>query len=105
MNVGLFGGSFDPSIADMWPWRKRPPSVSPAAVLFVPATCRLITETARTCFVHRYAMVALATQDEKQFVPSLLEAPAELRSAGTAKGPSLLRRTIRWIQFDDSSRR
>jgi nicotinate-nucleotide adenylyltransferase len=39
-----------------------------------------------TPFIHRYAMVALATQDEPGFVPSLLEAPpdaaAELRSAG-----------------------
>jgi nicotinate-nucleotide adenylyltransferase len=28
-----------------------------------------------TAFIHRYAMVALATQDEQRFVPSLLEAP------------------------------
>ncbi len=38
-----------------------------------------------TAFIHRYAMVALATQDERGFVPSLLEAgeaTAELRSAG-----------------------
>jgi nicotinate-nucleotide adenylyltransferase len=33
--------------------------------------------------MHRYAMVVLATADEKRFVASLLEAPAaELRSAG-----------------------
>jgi nicotinate-nucleotide adenylyltransferase len=31
-------------------------------------------------FMHRYAMVALATEDEKRFVPSMLEAP-ELNSA------------------------
>ena len=28
-----------------------------------------------TSYFHRYAMVALATMDEKAFVPSLLEAP------------------------------
>ena len=30
-----------------------------------------------TPFVHRYAMLALATEDEKGWVPSLLEAPAD----------------------------
>jgi nicotinate-nucleotide adenylyltransferase len=45
-----------------------------------------------TAFIHRYAMVALATQDERGFVPSLLEAPewpaAELRS-GRQPGAAL----------------
>jgi len=39
-----------------------------------------------TAFVHRYAMVVLATEEDKRFVPSLLEAPEETppsqRSAG-----------------------
>jgi nicotinate-nucleotide adenylyltransferase len=40
-----------------------------------------------TAFAQRYAMVALATEEEKRFVPSLLEGPeAELGSAGSGAG-------------------
>jgi len=88
MNVGLFGGSFDPihrgHVALAQAAAER---FSLRQVLFVPANVPPHKQKQPvTCFVHRYAMVALATQDEKQFVPSLLEAPAELRRAGTAKG-------------------
>jgi nicotinate-nucleotide adenylyltransferase len=87
MNVGLFGGSFDPihrghialaqSATERFGLRQ---------VLFVPAHVPPHKQKQPiTAFVHRYAMVALATQDEKQFVPSLLEAPAELCRAGPAK--------------------
>jgi nicotinate-nucleotide adenylyltransferase len=56
-------------------------------VLFVPANVPPHKQKQPlTAFLHRYAMVVLATQDERGFVPSLLEAPeltgAELRSAG-----------------------
>ncbi len=84
MNIGFFGGSFDPihrghlalaqTAAERFALRQ---------VLFVPANVPPHKQKQPvTAFVHRYAMVALATQDEKQFMPSLLEAPAELRSAG-----------------------
>jgi|SRR5882672_2219259 len=87
MNVGLFGGSFDPihrghlalaqAAAERFGLRQ---------VLFVPANVPPHKQKQPvTAFVHRYAMVALATQDEKQFVPSMLEAPPELRSTGPAK--------------------
>ncbi|MFY9559573.1 MAG: nicotinate (nicotinamide) nucleotide adenylyltransferase [Terriglobales bacterium] len=91
MNIGLFGGSFDPihrghlglakAAAERFGLRQ---------VLFVPANVPPHKQKQPvTAFVHRYAMVALATQDEKQFVASLLEAPAEagLRSAGTGQRP------------------
>ncbi|MBI1741427.1 MAG: nicotinate-nicotinamide nucleotide adenylyltransferase [Candidatus Koribacter versatilis] len=93
MNIGLFGGSFDPihrghlalaqAAAERFSLRQ---------VLFVPANVPPHKQKQPvTAFVHRYAMVALATQDEKQFVPSLLEAPAvagaELRSVGTGQRP------------------
>lgn len=87
MNIGLFGGSFDPihrghlalaqAAAERFELRQ---------LLFVPANVPPHKQKQPlTPFVHRFAMVVLATQDEKQFVPSMLEAPPEPRSAGPAK--------------------
>lgn len=88
MNIGFFGGSFDPihkghislasAAADRYGLRQ---------VLFVAANVPPHKQKHPvTPFAHRYAMVALATQDEKRFVPSLLEAPeVGLRPSGKAK--------------------
>lgn len=87
MNIGLFGGSFDPihrghlalarAAADRYSLRQ---------VLFVPVNSPPHKQKQPlTPFLHRYAMVALATQDEKRFVPSLLEAPAPPPSAKAAR--------------------
>jgi nicotinate-nucleotide adenylyltransferase len=76
MNIGLFGGSFDPihrghlalaqAAAERYSLRQ---------VLFVPANIPPHKQKQPlTPFIHRYAMVALATQDKKEFAPSLLEA-------------------------------
>lgn len=87
MNIGLFGGSFDPihrghlalaqAAADKYALRQ---------VLFVPANIPPHKQKQPlTAFVHRYAMVALATQSDKRFAASLLEAPefaADPRSTG-----------------------
>jgi nicotinate-nucleotide adenylyltransferase len=88
MNIGLFGGSFDPihrghiALAEAAAGR-----YSLRQVLFVPASVPPHKQKQPlTAFIHRYAMVALATQDERGFIPSLLEAPepttGELRSVG-----------------------
>ncbi len=77
MNIGLFGGSFDPihrghlalaqAAAERCDLRQ---------VLFVPANIPPHKQKQPlTAFIHRYTMVALATEDEKHFKPSLLEAP------------------------------
>ncbi|MFZ3343050.1 MAG: nicotinate-nucleotide adenylyltransferase, partial [Terriglobales bacterium] len=86
MNIGIFGGRFDPihrghislaaAAADRY---------SLGRVLFVPVNVPPHKERGDvTAFAHRYAMVALATADDKRFVPSLLEGPeAGLPSAGS----------------------
>src|SRR5438309_2205926 len=77
MNVALFGGTFDPihrgHLAIARAARER---FALQRIYFVPADVpphKL--KQPITGFEHRYAMVALATAEEKDFVPSLLEAP------------------------------
>jgi len=84
MNIGFFGGSFDPIHRGHVALAQAAASrYSLRQVLFVPANVPPHKQKdPRTAFIHRYAMVALATQEERGFVPSLLEAAAELRSAG-----------------------
>lgn len=79
MNIGLFGGSFDPvhrghiALA-----RAAAERFSLRRIWFVPANVPPHKQRhPMTPFVHRYAMLTLATQDEKGCVPSLLEAPAD----------------------------
>jgi len=87
MNIGFFGGSFDPIHRGHLALAQAAASRhSLRQVLFVPANFPPHKQKQPlTAFIHRYAMVALATQDERGFVPSLLEGAettAELRSAG-----------------------
>src|SRR6266536_2747728 len=74
MNIGLFGGSFDPihrgHLALVHAATER---FSLRQVLFVPANVPPHKQKHPvTAFVHRFAMVALATQDDKRWVPALL---------------------------------
>ncbi|MFY9644697.1 MAG: nicotinate-nucleotide adenylyltransferase [Terriglobales bacterium] len=77
MNIGLFGGTFDPihrghlalaqAAATRYALRQ---------VLFVPANVPPHKQDhPLSAFLHRYAMVTLATRDETKFLPSQLEAP------------------------------
>ncbi|MFZ0684812.1 MAG: nicotinate-nucleotide adenylyltransferase [Terriglobales bacterium] len=77
MNIGLFGGTFDPihrghlalaqAAATRYALRQ---------VLFVPANVPPHKQDhPLSAFLHRYAMVTLATRDEAKFLPSQLEAP------------------------------
>lgn len=77
MNIGLFGGTFDPihrgHIALAHAARER---CKLSRVLFVPANIPPHKQLwPLSDFAHRYAMIALATALDKDFVPSLLEAP------------------------------
>lgn len=79
MNIGLFGGTFDPihkghlalAVAAREPCQL-------GRIYFVPTNVPPHKTTQPVAsFFHRYAMTVLATEGEKTFVPSLLEAPSE----------------------------
>ena len=85
MNIALFGGTFDPvhrgHLALARAARER---FELGRILFVPANIPPHKQKQpTTSYFHRYAMVALATTGEKEFVPSLLEAPGvvDIRSS------------------------
>lgn len=90
MKIGLFGGTFDPihrgHIALAQAARAQ---FGLARILFVPAHIPPHKQKQPlSSFAQRYAMIALATEAEKSFIPSLLEAPPETVQAASAKtGP------------------
>jgi nicotinate-nucleotide adenylyltransferase len=86
MNIGLFGGTFDPihrgHLALARAARER---CNLSRILFVPANIPPHKQRQPlSAFPHRYAMIALATAQEKDFAPSVLEAPEEFE-AGVAR--------------------
>ena len=94
MNIGLFGGTFDPihrgHLALARAARER---CKLSRILFVPADVPPHKQLQPlSVFAHRYAMIALATAQEKDFVPSLLEAPEDFDGGRTeAKAETRLR--------------
>ena len=89
MNIGLFGGSFDPihhgHVALARAAKER---FELGRIHFVPANVPPHKQGQRLApYLHRYAMVVLATLGEKAFVPSLLEAP-ETVAGSRARGKS-----------------
>jgi len=85
MNIGLFGGTFDPihrgHLALARAARER---CNLSRILFVPANVPPHKQSQPLSgFPHRYAMMALATSQEKDFLPSLLEAPQDSDPAGS----------------------
>jgi nicotinate-nucleotide adenylyltransferase len=79
MNVAIFGGTFDPvhrghlNVA-----RAAQQAYNLGRIYFVPADIQPLKQRQPvTPYHHRYAMLALATRDEKTFIPSLVESPGE----------------------------
>jgi len=88
MNIGLFGGTFDPihrgHLALAVAARER---CKLSRILFVPANVPPHKQAQPLSeFAHRYAMIALATEQERAFEPSLLEAPEDCEGSGSSKG-------------------
>jgi len=86
MNIGLLGGTFDPihrghiALA-----RAAMEKCKLSRIYFVTAHVPPHKQSQPLSpFLHRYAMVALATEPEKAFIPSLLEAPEELPGGESA---------------------
>src|SRR5580704_1117857 len=87
MNIGLFGGTFDPihrgHLALARAARER---YKISRIYFVPANVPPHKQSQPlSAFAQRYAMLALATAQEKDFLPSLLEAPEECVPDGVPK--------------------
>src|ERR1051325_7346857 len=88
MNIGLFGGTFDPihngHIALARAAQER---FDLGRIYFVPAhTPPHKSHAPLANFYQRYAMVVLATMGDKTLVPSLLEAPDVVGAQTTGKG-------------------
>ena len=79
MNIGLFGGTFDPvHQGHLAVARAAAERFQLGKIYFIPASVPPHRKDERiTSFEHRYAMLALATVGDKRFLPSLAEAPAE----------------------------
>jgi nicotinate-nucleotide adenylyltransferase len=80
MNIGLFGGTFDPIHRGHLALAKAAREhYNLGRILFVPAHLPPHKQAQPlSAFPDRYAMIALATAQEKDCMPSLLEAPEEI---------------------------
>ncbi len=99
MNLALFGGTFDPiHRGHVVVARAAAAKFQLKQVLFVPADIpphKL--KTPITAYYHRYAMISLALAGEKDFVPSLLEAP-DLDHDSHDRRPSYSLETVRRVK-------
>jgi nicotinate-nucleotide adenylyltransferase len=79
MNIGLFGGTFDPvHRGHLALARAALERCKLHRIYFVPANIPPHKQKqSLSPFAHRFAMLTLATAEEKAFLPSLLEAPEE----------------------------
>jgi len=95
MNIGIFGGTFDPiHRGHLALARAAQERFSLRRIYFVPASVPPHKQHQQLApYLHRYAMVVLATIGEKSFIPSLLESDDGLpapsaRSKGKQTSPA-----------------
>jgi nicotinate-nucleotide adenylyltransferase len=100
MNIGLFGGTFDPvHRGHLALARAAMERCKLHRVCFVPAAVPPHKqERPLAPFAHRFAMLALATANEKVFVPSLLEAPQNGGKKDHAEKPNYSIDTVRRLK-------
>jgi nicotinate-nucleotide adenylyltransferase len=93
MNVAIFGGTFDPvHRGHLEVARAAQKIYQLGRIYFVPADIQPLKQhKSTTPYYHRYAMLALATRNEKTFSPSLMEAPGE----EVRRAPSFTIETVR----------
>lgn len=96
MNLALFGGTFDPiHRGHVVVARAAAAKFQLKQIWFVVADIPPHKQKIPiTAYDHRYAMVSLALAGEKDFVPSLLEAP-DFEHDGSARQPSYSLDTVR----------
>jgi nicotinate-nucleotide adenylyltransferase len=84
MNVALYGGTFDPvHLGHIAVARAAAERFRLRRIYFVPADIPPHKQDQPlTAYYHRYAMLALALQEEKKFEPSLLESPETIQAEG-----------------------
>lgn len=102
MNVALFGGSFDPvHRGHLAVARAAQRRYKLERIYFVPTSLQPLKQRQpAAAFAHRYAMLALATRNDKRFLPSLLEAPEETAS----EAPNYTVDTVRRFRAQWASR-
>lgn len=91
MNVAIYGGSFDPvHRGHLEVARAAASKFNLGRIYFVPADIQpLKAGNGVTPYYHRYAMLALALAGEKNFIPSLLEAPEVVQATGALASYSI----------------
>lgn len=99
MNIGLFGGTFDPvHRGHLALAREAMERCKLHRIYFVPANVPPHKQKQpMSPFAHRFAMLALATAEEKAFIPSLLEAPEE-GATGKKEKPNYTIDTVRKVK-------
>ena len=105
MNLGIFGGTFDPiHLGHTAMARVAAERFALSRVYFVPASVPPHKQQPFASYFDRFAMLALATSGEKGLVPSTLEAPSTRDDVVSGKKSSAASAVARGVASSDSPR-